>query len=118
MKLKDYLSSLGLSEKLLQAIPDYVELPETKKRPRSGRGPTIRPKSRVEGFYFRAGISTYKVVCPHCGKKVWASYTCPHCGKCMEAPKEDPVPIQKARDLKRARELAHKWGYEVVKKKK
>ena len=115
MKLKDFLISLGINQNLIRQIPEHIHLPE--KAPRRSRGAKIKIKSKPIGFYYRSGISLHKVKCPYCGAKVWASYTCSNCGRCMEVPKEDPVPIQKARDLKRARELAKKWGYEVVKKK-
>ncbi len=114
MRLKDFLSELGIDQDLIKQVPDNIYLGKTTKR----RGPKIKIKSKPMGFYYRSGISTYKVKCPHCGAKVFASYTCPECGRCMEVPKSDPVPIQKARDLKKARELAKKWGYEVVKKNK
>jgi len=115
MKLKDFLAELGISQDLIQKVPDNIHLPE--KAPRRSRGAKIKAKSKPLFFYYRNNISLHKVKCPYCGAKVFASYTCPECGRCMEVPKEDTVPIQKARDLRKARELARKWGYEVVKKK-
>ena len=116
MKVKDFLASLGISEALLQAIPDNLELPETKKRPRPSRGSKVRPKTRVEGVFFKAGNSTYKVECPWCGQKVWADYHCSACGRVMEKPSDDFIPAQRAREIYQARKLARKWGYEVIKK--